>query len=111
MIPIAAAQDISQPECADAADARRFPRRSICLLGRYTVGSAPEYPCQTINLSRGGAALFAPVQGHPGESVILYIHRIGQLEGRILRVSRYGFVLEFSSQLSSASIQRFLDTL
>ncbi len=107
----APAREIPKGESPKAVDARRFPRRPICLLGRYTLGSATEYPCQTINLSAGGAALFAPVQGQPGDSIILYIDRIGDLEGQILRVSRCGFVLEFSSLLASARIQRFLDAL
>jgi hypothetical protein len=111
MIAIAAAQVISRPESETGVDPRRFPRRSICLLGRYTIDHSPEYPCQTINLSPGGAALFAPVLGRPGDRVILHIDPIGPLEGEILRVSRYGFALEFSHPLSSAHIQRFLGPL
>jgi hypothetical protein len=105
----ATAREIPTGESAKAIHARRFPRRSICLLGRYTLGGATEYPCQTINISAGGAALFAPVQGRPGDSIILHVDRIGRLEGQILRVSRCGFVLEFASLLASARIQRFLD--
>jgi hypothetical protein len=81
------------------------------LLGRYSVGGATEYPCQTINLSPGGAALFAPAPGRPGDSVVLHFDGIGRLEGRILRAYQCGFVLEFSSLLSSARIHRFLGAL
>jgi hypothetical protein len=108
---IEATGGISRPADANGGCARRFPRRSICLLGRYTLASATEYPCQTINLSAGGAALFAPVQGRPGDRVVLHIDRIGRLEGKILRASRCGFVLEFSSVASATRIQRFLGTL
>jgi hypothetical protein len=100
-----------QPASANARCLRRFPRRSICLLGRYTGGAAREYPCQTLNLSAGGVALFAPAPGRPGDRIALYIDQIGRLEGGILRVSRCGFVLQFSSLTTSARVQRFLDGL
>lgn len=100
-----------QPASANARCLRRFPRSSICLLGRYTGGPAREYPCQTLNLSAGGVALFAPAPGRPGDRIALYIDQIGRLEGGILRVSRCGFVLQFSSLTASARVQRFLDGL
>lgn len=106
-----AGMETPEPASANAGCSRRFPRRSLCLLGRYTFGATKEYPCQTLNLSAGGIALFAPAPGCPGDKIILHIDQIGRLEGGILRVSRCGFVLQFSSLAASTRMQRFLEGL
>lgn len=56
-----------------------------------------EYPCQTVNMSPGGALLVAPVRGEVGERVVVYLEHIGRVEGEIARHFELGFGLCFSA--------------
>lgn len=58
-----------------------------------------EFPCQTIDMSPGGVALVAPVQGNLRERVICYIDQIGRVEGNISRLFPNGFALALSVPL------------
>lgn len=72
---------------------RRHQRVAVSLLGRYMLENRQEFPCQTIDMSPGGVALFAPVAGHLGERVIAYLDQVGRVEGRIARHFENGFAL------------------
>lgn len=73
---------------------RRHQRVKVVLLGRYMLASRQEFPCQTINISPGGVALFAPVKGAIGERVVVYLDQLGRLEGIIARHLPNGFAFE-----------------
>ena len=75
------------------ADQRRFQRVAVSLLGRYMLADRKEYPCQTIEMSIGGASVVAPVQGAIGERVIMYLEHIGRVEGGIVRYLPGGFAM------------------
>jgi len=70
---------------------RRFQRVKVNLLGRYMLGDRREYPCQVVNMSPGGMAVFAPVFPQIGERVIAYIDHVGRLEGVCTRLFDNGF--------------------
>jgi hypothetical protein len=72
---------------------RRFQRVRVNLLGRYMLADRREFPCQVIDMSPGGMALIAPVNGKAGERVIAYIDHIGRLEGSIIRQYDNGFAM------------------
>lgn len=72
---------------------RRHQRVPVSLLGRYMLENRQEFPCQTIDMSPGGVALFAPVAGQLGERVIAYLDQVGRVEGRIARHFENGFAL------------------
>lgn len=74
-------------------DRRRFQRVKINCLGRFMLANRAEYPCQVVDMSPGGAALMAPVQGEVGERVIAYIDHIGRIEGEITRLFEGGFAM------------------
>ena len=59
---------------------RRHQRVKVVLLGRYMLADRREFPCQTIDMSPGGVALFAPVKGTAGERVVAYIDQLGRIE-------------------------------
>jgi hypothetical protein len=80
-----------------AEDRRRFQRVCVNLLGRYMLADRREYPCQVTNMSPGGMALIAPVNGHEGERVIAYVDHVGRLEGTITRVYQNGFAVSVSA--------------
>jgi len=82
-----------------AEERRRFQRVRVNLLGRYMLADRREYPCQVANMSPGGMALVAPVNGHEGERVIAYVDHVGRLEGTITRVYQNGFAMTVSATL------------
>jgi PilZ domain-containing protein len=78
---------------------RRHQRVDVSLLGRYMLEDKREYPCQTTNVSPGGAALIAPVRGQIGERVVAYFEHIGRIEGNVARHTDHGFALAFNVPL------------
>jgi hypothetical protein len=80
-----------------ARELRRHQRVTVELMGRYMLESRREFPCQTINISPGGAALVAPVPGIIGERVVAYLDQLGRVEGKIVRLLPNGFAITFSA--------------
>lgn len=80
-------------------DRRTHQRVKVDLLGRFMLSNRREYPCQLINMSPGGAALIAPVQGEIGERIIAYIDHIGRVEGEISRVFEGGLAMTINATL------------
>lgn len=82
-----------------AQERRRHQRVRVNLLGRYMLSDRREYPCQVINMSPGGMALVAPVNGNLGERVVAYIDHLGRLEGTIARQTPNGFAMTIAATL------------
>jgi len=76
-----------------ADEKRRHQRVRVRLLGRFMLEDRREFPCQTIDMSPGGVALMAPVNGGTGERVVAYLDHIGRIEGTIVRVFEHGFAM------------------
>ena len=76
---------------------RRFQRVRVNLLGRYMLADRREFPCQVIDMSPGGMALIAPVNGKAGERVVAYVDHIGRLEGTIIRQFANGFAMTIAA--------------
>src|ERR1700733_4097048 len=76
---------------------RRFQRVRVNLLGRYMLADRREFPCQVTDMSPGGMALIAPVNGKAGERVIAYVDHIGRLEGTIARQFPNGFAMTITA--------------
>lgn len=72
---------------------RRHQRVKLSLLGRYMLEDRKEYPCQTLDMSPGGAALITTMLPRVGEHVVAYIDHIGRLEGRCVRLLDNGFTM------------------
>ncbi len=81
---------------AQGDERRRHHRVALSLLGRYMLANRHEFPCQTRDMSPGGVALFAPTCGDVGERVVLYLDRMGRIEGHIARPLPNGFAMAFS---------------
>ncbi|HYF57247.1 MAG TPA: PilZ domain-containing protein [Salinarimonas sp.] len=79
------------------ADKRRFARVAVALLGRYMLPDRQEYPCQTVNLSPGGALVTAPVRGNVGDRVVVYLEHLGRLEGEVTRLVANGFAFSIAA--------------
>ncbi|WP_375459752.1 PilZ domain-containing protein [uncultured Enterovirga sp.] len=78
---------------------RRHQRVQVALLGRYMLADRQEYPCQTIDVSPGGALMIAPVRGKIGERVVAYLEHIGRVEGEITRHIPQGFAFSISAAI------------
>jgi len=76
---------------------RRFQRVRVNLLGRYMLADRREFPCQVVDMSPGGMALIAPVNGTTGERVIAYVDHIGRLEGSLVRQFDNGFAMTIAA--------------
>jgi c-di-GMP-binding flagellar brake protein YcgR len=76
---------------------RKFQRVSVNLLGRYMLADRREFPCQVMNMSPGGMAIIAPVNGRAGERVIVYVDHIGRVEGTVVREFENGFAMSISA--------------
>jgi hypothetical protein len=81
------------------AERRRHQRVRVALLGRYMLPNRQEYPCQTVDISPGGALLVAPVKGEIGARIIAYFEHIGRLEGAVARHVEQGFAISFSATI------------
>ena len=76
-----------------AADRRRHQRVQVSLLGRFMLPNLQEYPCQTIDMSPGGAAIISPVPVRVGDRIVAYIDHIGRIEGSVARLLEGGFAM------------------
>lgn len=85
---------VAQPVLAQKPmERRRHQRVPIILRGRYMLPDRSEYPCQTIDMSPGGVAVHAPVQGQVGDRIVMYLDQVGRVEGVIARLLETGFAL------------------
>src|SRR5918997_6588013 len=79
------------------AERRRHHRVPVALLGRYMLPTRQEYPCQTVDMSPGGALFTAPVKAAVGDRVIVYLEHIGRIEGEIARHVADGFAMAIAA--------------
>lgn len=76
-------------------DRRRHRRVALTLFGRFMRANKQEYPCKSIDISVGGAALMSPVTVEDGEQIIVYLDQLGGLQGEVARQFPGGFALSF----------------
>jgi len=88
------APTLRRPARSSAADAPRFQRVKVSVLGRYMLEDRREFPCQVLEMSPGDAVVIAPVAGHVGEKVIAYLDHIGRVEGSIIEAVDGGFLMD-----------------
>jgi hypothetical protein len=77
-------------------DRRRHRRVPLTLFGRFMRPSKQEYPCKSVDVSVGGAALMAPVSVDDGETIVVYLDQLGGLEGVVARQFPGGFAIAFN---------------
>ena len=79
------------------AEAGKFQRVRVSVLGRYMLADRREFPCQVLEMSPGDAVVIAPVAGIIGERVIAYLDHMGRVEGTILSAVDGGFVMDIAA--------------
>jgi c-di-GMP-binding flagellar brake protein YcgR len=80
-------------------DRRRHQRVRVSLLGRFMLEDRHEYPCQTVDMSPGSAAIISPISGRVGERVIVYVDHVGRIDGEIVRTFDGGFAMTINATL------------
>ncbi|MBI1650640.1 PilZ domain-containing protein [Hyphomicrobium sulfonivorans] len=75
---------------------RRFPRFSVSLPGRFMRSDKLDYPCQLIDISVESAAMTTPIPLRVGEHLIVYLTRLGGLEGSVVRLFPGSFAMAIS---------------
>lgn len=96
-------------ETAKDNERRRFARVKIALAGRFMLADGSEHNCCSIDVSPGSASISAGYLPPRGSRIILYLDRLGRLEGEIQRVFEDGFALAFSA--SEAKKRRLAEDL
>ncbi len=81
---------------ASESERRRFSRVRIALAGRFMLADGSEHNCSSIDISPGSAAISADIRPPRGSRIILYLDRLGRLEGEVQRVFDDGFAISFS---------------
>lgn len=87
----------------------RFARVKIALAGRFMMADGTEHNCCSIDVSPGTAAISASVLPPRGSHIILYLDRLGRLEGEVKRVFDDGFAITFD--VSEAKRHRLAEDL
>lgn len=78
---------------------RKHARVPVSVPGRYMLEDRTEHPCQVVNMSPGGVAVLAPVQGRIGEKVVCYLETLGRLEGFVTRHFGSGFTFSLNASV------------
>jgi hypothetical protein len=79
------------------AEANKYQRVKVSVLGRYMLADRREFPCQILEMSPGDALVIAPVAGVSGEKVIAYVDLVGRIEGTILNQMEGGFLMDIAA--------------
>ncbi len=74
-------------------DLRRHQRVRVSVSGRYMLEDRREFECQTVDMSPGGVAFFAPIKPSIGARVVAYLDDLGRIEGIVVRHIENGFAL------------------
>ena len=79
------------------AEANKYQRVKVSVLGRYMLADRREFPCQILEMSPGDALVIAPVAGGAGEKVIAYVDLVGRIEGTIINQMDGGFLMDIAA--------------
>jgi hypothetical protein len=75
---------------------RRHPRYALSLGGRFMRADKLDHPCRLIDISVESAAMTTPVPLVVGEKLIVYLTRLGGLEGTVVRLFPGSFAMSIS---------------
>jgi hypothetical protein len=77
----------------DGIEQRKYPRYALDLPGRFMRADKLDYPCRLKDISIVGASMATPTNMTIGEKVIVYLLRLGGLEGAVTRRFEGGFAM------------------
>lgn len=77
----------------DPATRRMYPRHDLRLKGRCMFGNMSEHLCESVNISATGLAVACSHPARAGDRVVIYLDRLGRLEGSIIRATNGAFAV------------------
>jgi hypothetical protein len=81
-----------------APDRRRFRRLELGVHGKMLSARGAELDCRTLDVSPGDARIACPAAPDQGDALVLYLHRLGRVEARVVRrLSEGVFAVTFSA--------------
>ena len=97
---------------ASMIERRIYKRLNAHLKARLLLPDGNECQAETCNISESGILFKTIGSAFKGEKIIAYIDVIGRIEGRVARVVRDGFAIEFSaSRYRAFKISRAMDAV
>jgi PilZ domain len=93
----------------DGSEKRRHRRIKTRLQARYMLPDLREFACLVIDVAEGGIALTGTLEGEIGDRIIVYIDRLGRVEGNIVRGFEGGFGVALTG--STLALQKFAQRL
>ncbi len=91
------------------AEQRAHRRIRTKLPGRYALADRREFPCTVIDVSLGGIALTGPRHAKIGDAVSVYISRLGQVAGEVVRQFDGGFAVQLT--ITTRATESFAERL
>lgn len=80
------------------SEVRRYKRVDMPLLGRYLRRiTREEFTCRLVDISIGGAGLYAEAAPQVDETVVIYFDELGGLEGEVVRSVDGNFAINFTA--------------
>jgi hypothetical protein len=86
-VPLSSALARYQKSRATPQERRRFRRLRLVLGGRLMDENGRESDCRTEDVSPGDARIACAAHVQAGARVVLYLHEVGRVAGRVARVS------------------------
>lgn len=83
----------------DPATRRMYPRHDLILKGRCMFENMSEHLCQSVNISATGLALTCDHPARAGDRVVIYLERLGRLEGSIIRATKGAFAVALTTSI------------
>jgi hypothetical protein len=74
-------------------DRQRAQRHPVRVAGRYLLVDRTEWNCQTVDMSATGLLLRGPARPLFGQVVVVYLDKVGRIEGTVARLDASKFAL------------------
>jgi hypothetical protein len=76
---------------------RAFQRVTVNVEGRLMLASHEEFPCTAVDMSPGDVSFTCIGRPRLGERVIAYMDHLGRIEGTVLEITDYGFLMSVNA--------------
>lgn len=89
------AKSKAAPTKPEPDERRRHQRVKLTLSARFMRDDGSEHVAQILDISAGGVGLECETRPEVGESIIVYIDRLGRFRGQVVRPLGQGFAVAF----------------
>lgn len=93
-------------------DRQRAQRHPVRVTGRYLLVDRTEWNCQTVDMSATGLLLRGPARPLFGQMVVVYLDKVGRIEGTVARLDASEFALRIhATERKRQQLADLLDSL